>query len=114
MTYMTDTINKPMVSKSVAVGNYFYFTRHKSVRDDNDNETAVEVVGKKTDVSDSVGPLVEQEIIEFLRYAYNEYGLELLDPAPVTEDDGQKYLYGVKNKAGYETVNELVSEWRHA
>lgn len=108
MVGVSETVSKPTVSKSILSNRYFYFTRHKQTP----NGNGIEVVGKKTDVTESVNFCVEQAIGEFLRYAKDAYGLELLDPEPKTEQDGQKYLYGVREKTGYETLNELVREWQ--
>ncbi len=107
---MGSTVKQPMVSKSVLSNRYFYFTRHKSL----EGGKAIQVVGQRTDVTESVAKLVEQEIGEFLEYVKKTYGLELLDPKPKTEADGQEYLYGVKETTGYEYLNQLVQEWRGA
>lgn len=104
---MTPVVTKPMVAKSPLSGSYFYFTRHRRTSD-----KGVEVVGKKTDVTESVTSLVEEEIIDFLRYVQKTYGLDLRDPEPKTEEDGQKYIWGVKEATGYSYLNELVAEWR--
>lgn len=104
------TVNKPTVGESVATGSYFYFTRYRPTA----NGKGMEVVGKKTDVTDSVSHIVEQNIGRFLQYLKETYKLELLDPEAKTEEDGQSYLYGVREKTGYETINELVAEWRES
>ncbi len=104
---MSQTKRHPRISKSCITGDYFYSTRHRVVSD-----KAIEIVGKKTDVTDSVGPLVEEEILQFLDWVKTTYSLDLRDPEPRTEEDGQKYIYGVKEVTGYRYLNELVSEWR--
>ncbi|MDP9437538.1 MAG: hypothetical protein M3P49_02140 [Actinomycetota bacterium] len=105
---MSGSVDKPMVSQSPVTKRYYYFTRHKPTA----NGKGMEVVGKKTDVTDSVNFCVEQAIGEFLRYAKDAYGLELLDPEPKTEEDGNKYLYGVRETTGYALLNDLVKEWQ--
>ena len=100
-------VGRPRVSKSIVTNSYFYSTRHREL-----NDKAIEIVGKKTDVTDSVGPLVEGEILAFLTYAQETYGLGLWDPDPVVEEDGQKYIHGVAEKTGHDTLNALVAEWR--
>lgn len=106
---MTEVVNKPMVRKSLLTNSYFYFTRHRKVSD-----KGIEIVGKKTDVTESVAGLVEQDICEFLRYIEKTHGLGLWDPEPKVEEDGNRYLHGIKEKTGYKYLNELVAEWRHS
>lgn len=107
---MSETIKQPMVAQSPVTGSYFYFTRHRPTA----NGKGAEIIGKKTDVTESVNLCVEQAIGEFLRYAKKAHGLELLDPEPKTEEDGQKYLYGVRETTGHETINAFVKEWRES
>lgn len=103
---MNETKHHPRVSKSPIGNAYFYHTRHRELDDG-----AIRVVGKKTDVTDSVAPLVRAEVVAFLRYVLRKYGLELWDPDPKTEEDGGEYLYGIVELTGYATLNELVAEW---
>lgn len=109
---MSETVKKPMVSKSVAAGNYFYFTRHKPLRNKEGKEVGMEVVGQKTDVTDSVAHLVEQEIYSFLDYVKEKYNLDLRVPELQVDEDGEKCIHGAKEATGYEYLNDLVDEWR--
>jgi hypothetical protein len=104
---MAETVKKPMVTKSILTNSFFYFTRHRKV-----NDRAIEIVGHKTDVTESVTHLVEQEILLFLDYVKEKYDLDLRVPKAAVGEDGQKYIHGVKEATGYEYLNELVAEYR--
>lgn len=104
---MSETIKQPMVSKSPLTGSYFYFTRHKPTA----NGKGMQIVGQKTDVTDSVSALVEQAIGEFLEYVGKTYDLGLYVPKLV-EEDGERFLHATKEATGYEYLNDLVKEWR--
>lgn len=107
---MSETVSKPMVAKSVLSKppRYYYFTRHKPL----EGGRGIEVVGRKTDVTDSVEALVLDEMNAFHHWLRDTHGLELLDPNPVTESDGEKYLHGLKEKTGHVLLNEVVADWR--
>lgn len=104
---MSETTNKPTVYKGLT--GYWYCTRQKPTP----NGKAMQVVGRHTDVTESVEKIVEQEICAFLAYLAETHSLELLDPNPV-EEDGQKYLHGLAEKTGRKYVNEVIADWRKA
>ncbi len=89
---MSETKREPRVAKSPTTNSYFYFTRHREV-----SEKAIAIVGNKTDVTDSVEALVEEEILSFLQWVKDAYGLDLRNP---------------EAREGYRHLNDLVAEWR--
>lgn len=106
---MSETLKKPIVVKSLISRppRYHYFTRFKQV-----NDKAIKVVGQKTDVTDSVTRVVEQEIYSFLDYVKEKYNLDLRVPELQVGEDGEQYIHGAKEATGYEYLNDLVEEWR--
>lgn len=105
---MSKTIRKPMVAKSPLTNSYYFFRQHRTSEDGK----SILAVGRKDDVTESVSHVVERDIIGFLKYAKERYGLELYDPNPVTEEDGSKWTYGVPEKTGHGVMEDFIAEWR--
>lgn len=101
-----ELIEQPVVVRALLGSNVFYFTHRKQLA----NGRGEKMYGYRTDVTDAANHLVEQEIIKFLDYCYETYGVELL-----RLDDPKAGGYsGLGDEAGHEYLNETIAEWRQS
>lgn len=95
-------VEKPAVVEGILGKRFFYFTHHKELA----NGKGAKMYGYRTDVTEAVSALIEREIVRFIDYCAETYGVDLWH---ITDDGG---ILGLDEKTGHEYLNTLIQEWR--